>query len=75
MKRAKQRPHPSLAQLISSTPRADRAIDRSPAVCTKEKRILRIPKRSLVEIILQMPEGLPLDLDFENAPPIGREIL
>lgn len=76
MKRAKKRLPPILARLISSTRRADRAITRAiAAVQTSEKRILPKPKYSLAEIILQMPEGLPIDREWDEAPPVGREIL
>lgn len=74
MKRAKQRLPSILAKLISGARRSDHAITQAlAAVRASEKRIPPVPKRSLVEMILKIPEGLPLDLDFENAPPVGRE--
>lgn len=80
MKRAKQRLPSSLARLISSIHWANSAIPRSlGAVSASEKRILRKPKYSLAELILQIPEGVlpidPNDSEWDNMQPVGREIL
>lgn len=69
MKRAKQK-LPPIAR------RPDHAITQSiAAVRASNKRILQKPRYSLAEIILQMPEGLPIDREWDEAPPVGREIL
>ena len=77
MKRARQRPHPLLAQLQASVRRADQAPTEGLArVSDSNKRMARKkPRFTLAELIAQSPCGLYIDKDWDQAPPVGRELL
>lgn len=76
MKRAKQRLPSALARLITSSRRANRAITRTcAAVRASNKRIRKMRKYTLAELIAEMPDGLLVDRDWDNMQPVGREIL
>ena len=38
-----------------------------------QKAVVR-PRYSLAELLLQMPEGSPIDEEWENIPPVGSEV-
>lgn len=77
MKRARQRPHPLLAQLQASVRRADRALTEGLAwVSDSNKRMARKkPRFTLAELIAQSPGGFYIDKDWDQAPLVGRELL
>ena len=77
MKQAKQRMHPLLAQLKTSTRRAKRALSRGLAgVSASNDRMRRNkPRFTLAELIAQSPGGLYIDKGWDQAPPVGREML
>jgi len=78
MKRAKSRLSPTLLRLRASTSRAARAMIKSIAHVEKSNRRLANPrpKYTLAELLAQMPPGeMPIDVEWDRAPPVGREIL
>ena len=77
MKRAKKRLLPLLVRLNASTRRADRALAAAhAAVGRTTKRLARHkPNYTLAELIAQSPGGHYIDKDWDQAPPVGRELL
>jgi hypothetical protein len=77
MKRAKKRLSPILAQLVTSTRRANRAMTKAIAtVDASNKRLTRRkPKYSLDELLAQIPPGdHNLFKEWDTGPPVGKEI-
>ena len=66
-----------LARMKASTRRADRAMTAAvTAISASNKRMARKkPKYTLAELIAQSPGGLCIDKDWDQAPPVGRELL
>jgi hypothetical protein len=77
MKRTKQKTRPVLMRLTASSRRAERALTTALAdVSASNKRLTRKrPKYTLAELIAQSPGGLYIDRDWDQAPPVGRELL
>jgi hypothetical protein len=83
MKQAKKRPLPTLAKLVSSTKRANRAMTGALAsVVASNKRIAkkeklatnRRPKYRLEDLMAEIPAGTRFE-EIDWGPPVGKEIL
>ena len=77
MKRAKKRMLSVFAHLDTNTRRANRALAAAmPSVSASNEKITRKkPKYTLAELIAQSPGGFYIDKDWDQAPPVGRELL
>lgn len=76
MKKAKTRTPPILTQLVSSTRHANRAIRSAVTYVAKSNRRLTKNKPgSLAQLLAEMPEGLPINRDWDNLLPVGLEVV
>lgn len=76
MKQAKKRSSPTLARLIASTQRTDRAITSALGyVSASNRRLAKHDSKTLNQLLAEMPKGLPVDITWENLTPVGLEIV
>ena len=77
MKRAKKRIFPVLAILHASTRRAARAMAAADAAISASNEGLarKRPRYTLAELLAESPGGHFVDKDWDQAPPVGRELL
>lgn len=76
MKKAKTRMPRILAQLVSSTRRANRAIRAALTnVAKSNRRLAKHKPGSLAKLLADMPEGLPISQAWDNLLPVGLEVV
>lgn len=76
MKKAKTRTPRILAQLVTSTRRAHRAIRASETYIAKSNRRLAKHKLgNLAQLLAEMPEGPPINRAWDNLLPVGLEVI